>query len=163
ALLEAGYKPDAIEGDMDSVSDRALRSGAELLVHAYPGGTAPGSERLEQLGLACLTVPATGISEELALLLASEEGAELTRPVADPHSMARWWPGIEGVTPDRRGFAPGARWAVHGDDKPSLMRKPHHSGGLVMLKVRPPEFAAWHLTGERFDVELTLEEAEEGL
>jgi uncharacterized protein YndB with AHSA1/START domain len=81
--------------------------------------------------------------------------------VSDPHSMARWWPGIEGVSPDRRGFAPGARWAVHGDDKPSLMRKAHHSGALVILKVRPPAFAAWHLTGERFDVELTLEEAEE--
>jgi uncharacterized protein YndB with AHSA1/START domain len=82
--------------------------------------------------------------------------------VSDPHSMARWWPGIEGVTPDRRGFAPGARWVVHGDERPGLMRKPHHSGGLVMLKVRPPELAAWHLTGERFDVELTLGEAEEG-
>jgi uncharacterized membrane-anchored protein len=77
ALLEAGYKPDVIVGDMDSVSDRALRSGAELLVHAYPGGAAPGSERLDQLGLAYQTVPATGISEDLALLLAYEKGAEL--------------------------------------------------------------------------------------
>jgi uncharacterized protein YndB with AHSA1/START domain len=83
--------------------------------------------------------------------------------VSDPHSMARWWPGIQGVTPDRRGFAPGARWVVHGDDRPSLMRKPHHSGALLILKVRPPEFAAWQLTGERFDIEFTLEEAEEGL
>jgi uncharacterized protein YndB with AHSA1/START domain len=81
--------------------------------------------------------------------------------VSDPHAMARWWPGIHGVTPDRRGFAPGARWAIHGDERPSLMRKPHHSGALVVLKVRAPELAAWHLTGERFDVELSLEDAEE--
>ena len=53
ALLEAGYKPDVIVGDMDSVSDAALRSGAELLVHAYRGnGDAPGAARAERLGLA---------------------------------------------------------------------------------------------------------------
>jgi uncharacterized membrane-anchored protein len=34
ALLEIGRKPDVIVGDMDSVSDEALRSGAEIVVHA---------------------------------------------------------------------------------------------------------------------------------
>jgi uncharacterized membrane-anchored protein len=77
ALLEAGYKPDVIVGDMDSVSDRALRSGAELLIHAYPGGDAPGVERVERLGLAYQTVPALGVSEDVALLLAHDKGAEL--------------------------------------------------------------------------------------
>jgi uncharacterized membrane-anchored protein len=77
ALLEAGYKPDVIVGDMDSVSDKALASGAELLVHAYPGGAAPGAERAKQLGLPYQVVPVTGISEDLALLLAYEKGAEL--------------------------------------------------------------------------------------
>jgi uncharacterized membrane-anchored protein len=77
ALLEAGYKPDVIVGDMDSVSDRALRSGAELLIHAYPGGEAPGAERVERLGLTYQAVPTMGISEDLALLLAHEKGAEL--------------------------------------------------------------------------------------
>ena len=77
ALLEAGYKPDVIVGDMDSVSDRALRSGAELLIHAYPGGEAPGAERIERLGLTYQAVPTMGISEDLALLLAHEKGAEL--------------------------------------------------------------------------------------
>src|SRR4051812_31635230 len=47
ALLEAGYKPDVIVGDMDSVSDHALRSGAEKVVHAYTDGDAPGGERIE--------------------------------------------------------------------------------------------------------------------
>jgi uncharacterized membrane-anchored protein len=38
AILEAGWKPDLIVGDMDSVSDEALRSGAELVVHGYLDG-----------------------------------------------------------------------------------------------------------------------------
>src|ERR1043165_6821559 len=77
ALLEAGYKPDVIVGDMDSVSDNALRCGAELVVHAYAHGAAPGAARAEQLGLRYEVVPATGISEDVALLLAYEKGSEL--------------------------------------------------------------------------------------
>jgi uncharacterized membrane-anchored protein len=77
ALIEAGYRPDVIVGDMDSVSDGALRSGAELVVHAYRGGVAPGAERAEQLGVAYETVEAPGVSEDVALLLAYEKGAEL--------------------------------------------------------------------------------------
>jgi uncharacterized membrane-anchored protein len=78
ALLEAGYRPDVIVGDMDSVSDKALRAARELIVHAYPAsGRAPGAERLERLGLTYHAVPALGISEDVALLLAHEKGAEL--------------------------------------------------------------------------------------
>ena len=77
ALLEAGYTPDVIVGDMDSVSDDALRCGAELLVHGYRGGPAPGEERLRRLDLAYQVVRATGISEDLALLLAYEKGSAL--------------------------------------------------------------------------------------
>jgi len=77
ALLEAGYKPHVIVGDMDSVSDRALQCGAELLIHAYEGGEAPGAERAERLGLSYEIVPAPGISEDVALLLAYEKGAAL--------------------------------------------------------------------------------------
>jgi uncharacterized membrane-anchored protein len=77
ALLEAGYRPDVIVGDMDSVSDKALRSGAEVLVHAYEHGDAPGAERVEELGVPYHLVPAPGMSEDVALLLAYEKGAEL--------------------------------------------------------------------------------------
>ena len=77
ALVEAGYKPNVIVGDMDSVSDRTLRCGAEIVVHAYRDGDAPGAQRLEELGLAYQTVRAPGISEDVALLLAHEKGAEL--------------------------------------------------------------------------------------
>ena len=77
ALLEAGYKPDVIVGDMDSVSDEALKSGAELLVHAYRDGEAPGEQRAQDLGVPYQTARATGISEDVALLLAYEKGSEL--------------------------------------------------------------------------------------
>jgi uncharacterized membrane-anchored protein len=77
ALLEGGYKPDVIVGDMDSVSDRALECGAELVVHAYPDGRAPGRERIDRLGLPSALLPSPGISEDVAILLAHEKGAEL--------------------------------------------------------------------------------------
>jgi uncharacterized membrane-anchored protein len=76
-LLEAGHTPDVIVGDMDSVSDRALRSGAELVVHAYRSGLAPGGDRLESLGLEYSVLAAPGLSEDVAMLLAFEKGAAL--------------------------------------------------------------------------------------
>lgn len=77
AIIEAGFAPDIVLGDMDSASDAALRSGAELIVHGYPGGEAPGRERVEEMGLEHLVVPAVGTSQDLAMLLAHEKGADL--------------------------------------------------------------------------------------
>ena len=78
ALLEMGHTPDLIVGDMDSVSDAALTSGAELVVHAYRDGRAPGLERVEALGVSdAVVLPAPGTSEDIAMLLADELGAEL--------------------------------------------------------------------------------------
>ena len=79
AVLEAGFRPDMIIGDMDSVSDRALRSGSELVVHAYRDGRAPGMERLAELGLDsdAISFPASGTSEDIAMLLADEKGASV--------------------------------------------------------------------------------------
>ena len=77
ALREEGWTPDVIVGDMDSVTDATLRCGAEILVHAYAEGHAPGEERLRRLGVPFHTVAAPGISEDVALLLAHDKGAEL--------------------------------------------------------------------------------------
>jgi uncharacterized membrane-anchored protein len=77
ALIEAGYRPQLIIGDMDSVSDEALASGAELVVHAYPDGRAPGMSRLMGLGLDGVQLPAPGTSEDVALLVADACGASL--------------------------------------------------------------------------------------
>ncbi len=77
ALREAGYRPDLIVGDMDSVSDDVLRCGAEIVVHAYPDGRAPGLRRVEDLGIRATVFPAAGTSEDVAMLLADESGAAL--------------------------------------------------------------------------------------
>ena len=77
AILEAGWRPDMIVGDMDSVSDRALQCGAEIVGHAYRDGRAPGIARVEQLGVPHVVFPATGTSEDVAMLLADDKGAEL--------------------------------------------------------------------------------------
>ena len=77
ALLEAGYRPHLIIGDMDSVSDEALQAGAELVVHAYPDGRAPGMARLKDLALDAAKLPAPGTSEDVALLVADACGASL--------------------------------------------------------------------------------------
>jgi uncharacterized membrane-anchored protein len=77
ALVEAGYTPDVIVGDMDSVTDATLRCGAEVVVHAYADGRAPGLQRVQDLGVAAVVFPAAGTSEDVALLLADEKGAAL--------------------------------------------------------------------------------------
>jgi uncharacterized membrane-anchored protein len=87
ALLELGCTPQLIVGDMDSVSEHALRCGATLVVHGYPGGDAPGAARLEALGLEHCVFAAPGTSEDIALLLAYESGAELIVAVGTHSSM----------------------------------------------------------------------------
>jgi uncharacterized membrane-anchored protein len=77
AILDAGYRPDIVLGDMDSVSDRALTCGAEIVVHAYRDGRAPGLTRVRGLGLEPVVFPAAGMSEDVAMLLADDKGAEL--------------------------------------------------------------------------------------
>jgi len=99
ALLAAGMKPHVIVGDMDSVSDSALGCGAELVVHAYRDGVAPGAPRLEQLGLTYSSVSAPGISEDVALLLAFEKGAELIVAVGSHFNL------IEFLERDRAGMS----------------------------------------------------------
>jgi uncharacterized membrane-anchored protein len=99
ALLEAGLKPDVIVGDMDSVSDRALESGAEILVHAYRDGIAPGAARCDKLGVRYQVVSMPGISEDIALLLAFEKGAELIVAVGTHFNL------IEFLERDRAGMS----------------------------------------------------------
>ncbi|HWH29141.1 MAG TPA: putative cytokinetic ring protein SteA [Mycobacteriales bacterium] len=77
ALLEAGLAPDLVVGDMDSVTDEALTCGAEVVVHAYADGRAPGLQRVQDLGVPAVVFPAAGTSEDVAMLLADEKGASL--------------------------------------------------------------------------------------
>jgi uncharacterized membrane-anchored protein len=90
ALLEFGLQPDLIIGDFDSVSTEALGTGAELVVHAYPGGDAPGAARLEELGLDYHVLESAGTSEDVAMLLAYEKRAELIVAVGTHGSMVEF-------------------------------------------------------------------------
>jgi len=99
ALLHEGFKPDMIVGDMDSAAEATLRCGAELVVHAYPDGRAPGRELLERLELAHKVVPAPGTSQDIAMLIAAEKGAELIVSVGSHFNL------VEFLDKNRRGMA----------------------------------------------------------
>ena len=99
ALLQEGFKPDMIVGDMDSAAEATLRCGAELVVHAYTDGRAPGREYLDELGLAHKVVPAPGTSQDIAMLIAAEKGAELLVSVGSHFNL------VEFLDKNRRGMA----------------------------------------------------------
>ena len=99
ALLENGYRPDIIVGDMDSITDRALLCGAEIIVHAFPDGRAPGQARVEQLKVPFHLLPAPGTSEDVAMLVAFEEEAELIVTIGTHTNM------IDFLEKGRKGMA----------------------------------------------------------
>src|SRR5439155_18502190 len=82
--------------------------------------------------------------------------ADVRAFLAEPYNLPDWWPGVGGLQPDRRGLAPGARWQIVGENRPSLFRKPNMSGTLLVLAVEPYERFAFQLTGERLEAELRL-------
>ena len=99
AVLEEGYVPDMIVGDMDSVSDDALTCGAEVVIHAYRDGRAPGKKRVEDLGVRHIVFPCTGTSEDVAMLLADDKDAELIVAVGTHNTL------IEFLDKGRAGMA----------------------------------------------------------
>jgi uncharacterized membrane-anchored protein len=90
ALLDEGLTPDMIVGDMDSAGEAALRCGAELVVHSYPDGRAPGRHRLEELDVNFKLVPAPGTSQDVALLIAAEKGARLIVSVGSQFNLVEF-------------------------------------------------------------------------
>ena len=99
ALIEEGFKPHMIVGDMDSATESTLRCGAELVVHAYPDGRAPGREHLEALGLPYKLVPAPGTSQDVAMLIAAEKSAALIVSVGSHFNL------VEFLDKNRRGMS----------------------------------------------------------
>jgi uncharacterized protein YndB with AHSA1/START domain len=82
--------------------------------------------------------------------------ADVWALLAEPYHLSDWWPGIQGVHPDRRGLAPGARWEVVGPPQPTLLHGAHARGLLLIQRVDPYEAVAWHLAADRLDVEVRL-------
>jgi uncharacterized membrane-anchored protein len=99
ALLELGYIPDILIGDMDSVSDKCLKLAKEIVVHAYPSGYAPGMDRVKKLDLQAITFPSPGTSEDIALLLAYCNNADLIVAVGTHSNM------IDFLEKGRKGMA----------------------------------------------------------
>ena len=103
ALLDERRRPDIIIGDFDSLSDRALRCGAQLVHHVHPDGRAPGREELAAAGLRPGVdydeFVAEGMSEDVAMLLAYEAGATLIVAVGTHSTM------VEMLDKGRRGMA----------------------------------------------------------
>jgi hypothetical protein len=77
--------------------------------------------------------------------------------LAEPYHLPDWYPGVSGVTPDRRGSAAGARWQVVSSTEPTLLRKPASSGTLVVLASDAPRLFAFQLVAEKLDVRVDLE------
>ena len=90
-------------------------------------------------------------------LLASLEDVWLF--LAEPHHLSDWWPGVAGVSPDRRGLAPAARWQLHAPMRPGLLRRPASDSTMVIIDVEPLSRVTWYMATDRLDVELRLADA----
>jgi hypothetical protein len=77
--------------------------------------------------------------------------------LAEPYHLADWWPGIVGVEPDRRGFAPDARWKVRVRNRNLFTGRLERETLLLVRAVEPYERWAWHVLSARLDVELRLQ------
>ncbi|MGZ4450712.1 MAG: putative cytokinetic ring protein SteA, partial [Nocardioides sp.] len=90
ALLAAGHRPDVVVvgeaglaatgapgENTHGVSDKALRSAREVVLHADRSGRALGADRLDRLGVRSQTLAASGTSADVAMLLADVSGASL--------------------------------------------------------------------------------------
>jgi uncharacterized protein YndB with AHSA1/START domain len=89
--------------------------------------------------------------------------------LAEPHHLPDWWPGLGGVQPDRRGVAPGARWAIQtarGDEPlrplfgPGMLRRPNAAGTLLVLDVIPNRRLSFQLVAEDITAEIDLSPGE---
>ena len=93
----------------------------------------------------------------------SEATLELLAPrahgwgfLSEPFHLSDWWPGITGVDPDLRGFAPGARWKVHSTKRNVFTgRRNVETMGLIR-EIEPFERWTWHLLQPPTDVEVRL-------
>ena len=87
--------------------------------------------------------------------------------LAEPYNLSDWWPGLGGVTPDRRGIAPGARWTIRGANGaggeqlrplfgPGMFKRPDATGTLLVLDVVPGRRLEFQLLSEHISAEIEL-------
>ena len=76
--------------------------------------------------------------------------------LAEPYHLPDWWPGITGVEPDRRGFAPGARWKVHVRKHNVFTGTRRVETMLIVRDIDPYERWSFHVLATKLDAEVTL-------
>lgn len=76
--------------------------------------------------------------------------------LAEPYHLADWWPGITGVEPDRRGFAPGARWKVHARKQNLFTGVRMVETMLLIREIAPYERWSFHVLDPKVDAEIRL-------
>ena len=93
----------------------------------------------------------------------SEAALELLAPRADvwaflaePYHLPDWWPGISGVEPDVRGFAPGARWKVHATKRNLFTGARPVETMLLVRDIDPYERFSFHILEPKLDAEIRL-------
>ena len=143
-ILEAGLKPDVVLGDMDSAGDEALRSGAELIVHAYPDGHAPGRSGSHRMGLEHTVIPAPGTSQDVAMLLAFEKGALLIVSVGAHFNLTDFDKNCAGMSSTfLTRLRWGRRWSTRRGE-PAL--QPRHPGAPSSRCSRwPSSSCSWYV------------------
>jgi uncharacterized protein YndB with AHSA1/START domain len=87
-------------------------------------------------------------------LLASRE--DVWAFLSEPYHLSDWWPGITGVDPDLRGFAPGARWRVHARKRNVLVGPRSVETMLLIGEIDLYERWTWHLLEPKTDVEIRV-------
>jgi uncharacterized protein YndB with AHSA1/START domain len=81
--------------------------------------------------------------------------------LAQPYHLSDWWPGITGVEPDRRGFAPGARWKVLATKRNILVGRRAVETMLLIREIDEYERWTWHLLEPATDVEIRVRSVED--
>ena len=76
-LRDAGYRPDLVVGELDRVSDAALREAGEVVAHADYHGRVTGLARVQDLRIEPEIFATSGTSEDAAMLLAEAGAARL--------------------------------------------------------------------------------------
>jgi hypothetical protein len=79
--------------------------------------------------------------------------------LAEPYNLTDWWPGISGIEPDRRGFAPGARWKVIATRRNFFVGTRPKETLLLIREIDLYERWTWHLLATKLDVEVRLRAA----
>lgn len=89
ALIDAKITPDVVIGHLDDLSDRALRSGADVVV-VTSSGRSEGHERFERAGVDVATFTASGAPSDLAILLADSNDAPVIVEVGAPRGLVEF-------------------------------------------------------------------------